>query len=48
MSLVILLSIPSFLQAHDLKGAINSSDRTPKNVIEISTEIHMKLLHFLK
>ena len=33
MSLVILLSIPSFLQAHDLKGAINSSDRTQKNVM---------------
>lgn len=33
MSLVILLSIPSFLKAHDLQGAINSSDRTPKNVM---------------
>ena len=33
MSLVILLSIPSYLLAHDLKGAINSSDRTPKNVM---------------
>ena len=33
MSLVILLSIPSLLQAHDLKGAINSSDRTQKNVM---------------
>ena len=33
MSLVILLSIPSLLQAHDLQGAINSSDRTPNNVM---------------
>ena len=33
MSLVILLSIPSLLQAHDLQSAINSSDRTPKNVM---------------
>lgn len=33
LSLIILLSIPSYLLAHDLKGAINSSDRTPKNVM---------------
>jgi len=33
MSLVILLSIPSFLQAHDLQGAINSTDRSQKNVM---------------
>ena len=33
LSLVISLSIPSFLKAHDLQGAINSSDRTPKNVM---------------
>ena len=33
LSLVIYLSTPSSLFAHDLKSAINSSDRTSKNVM---------------
>ena len=33
LSLVISLSIPSFLKAHDLQGAINSSDRSLKIVM---------------
>jgi|TARA_B100001093_G_scaffold147018_1_gene139771 predicted methyltransferase len=33
LSLVIYLSAPSSLLAHDLKSAINSSDRTSKNVM---------------
>ena len=40
------VSIPSFLQAHDLKGTINSSDRTQKNVRD-KYRNHVKLLHFL-
>ena len=33
LSLIIYLSAPSSLLAHDLKSAINSSDRTSKNVM---------------
>ena len=48
LSLIILLSIPSLLQAHDLKGAINSSDRTPKNVMRDKYRNPYETITFLK
>ena len=48
LSLVISLSIPSFLKAHDLQGAINSSDRTLKNVMRDKYRNPYETITFVK
>ena len=44
LSFLLVLQISQSF-SHDLKGAIASEDRTPKNVQEIHSEILMKLYH---
>ena len=48
LTLVFLISVPSFISAHDLMAAIQSEDRSPKNVVRDQHRNPAETLSFIE